>query len=56
MDTLAKINHVVVASVRELALQVPLAVLLHGDMLAIVGGAAVNDNLVYAPHGYHISS
>ena len=51
VDSSVEINHVVVADVRELALQMPLADLLHGDVLPFAGGAAVDYDFVYAPHG-----
>ena len=51
VDSPVEIYHVVVADVRELALQVPLADLLHGDVLPFAGGTAVDYDFVYAPHG-----
>jgi len=38
------INHEVIADVAEAALQVPLAYLLHGEVLALRGGRAMNDD------------
>ena len=53
VDTPVEINHVVVADVREIALQVPLADLLHGDVLPFPRCGAMDDDLVDASHGGH---
>ena len=51
VDSPVEINHVVVADVSKIALQMPLADLLHGDMLPVPRCGAMDDDLVYASHG-----
>ena len=51
VDSPVEINHVVVADVRELALKVPLADLLHGDVLPFPRCGAVDNDLIDASHG-----
>ena len=45
VDSPVEINHIVVADVREIALQVPLADLLHGDVLPFPRCGAMDDDL-----------
>ena len=54
MDTAIEVDHEVIADVRELALQVPLADLLDGDVLPFPRCGAVDNDLVDASHGGQI--
>ena len=51
VDRPVEVNHVVVADVRELALQMPLADLLYGDVLPFPRCGAVDNDLIDASHG-----
>ena len=51
VDRPVEVNHVVVADVRELALQMPLADLLYGDLLPFPRCGAVDNDLIDASHG-----
>lgn len=53
VDRTVEINHVVVADVSKIALQMPLADLLNGDVLAFPRCGAMDDDLVDASHGGH---
>ena len=54
VDRPVEVNNVVVADVRELALQMPLADMLHGDVLPFPRCGAMDNDLIDASHGGQI--
>ena len=54
VDRPVEVNHIVVADVRELALQMPLSDLLDGNMLPFPSCGAVDNDLIDASHGSQI--